>query len=112
MIEVLLLDYLKGQMDCDVGLSLDDVSKDKYIVLEKASDYPEEGLNHATFNIFIHDQTLFKTAVLSEILKEALISSQDEVDDISECDINYIRNYTDEVKKEPRYLCNVDFVFY
>lgn len=110
MIELIVLNYLKSN-GINAYMEHNEIQGNEFVVIEKNSDYTTNGLSYARISIDIYAETLYKTSLLAEEIKE-LMMSINELDSISRVDLETIRNDTDTIMKKYRYYAEFDLVYY
>ena len=112
MIEKIILDYLTGlgvkaYMEIPEGVTVP-----PYCVIERTGGGGDEpGLNKALIVIKSYGVSLFKAAVLNELVK-SYMEDIAALPEIASCDLNSDYNFTDTAKKQYRYQAVYDLVYY
>ncbi len=110
MIEKIVLDYLKSK-GFKAYMEENPDLKSEYVLIEKTGGSEENHIKRATLAIQSFSNSLYKTAVLNEKLKEAMKQIIG-LDSISKCTLNADYNFTDTTSKRYRYQAVFDVVYY
>lgn len=111
MIEKIILDYLRNELEIPSFMEEQPETEGKYILIEKTAGSKTNFIKKATVAIQSYADTLYEAAVLNEDVKAAM----DEVvrlNEISKCSLNSDYNYTDTTRKKYRYQAVFDIVHY
>lgn len=106
MIEQIVLDYLKNELDVPVHME-EQEHLNEYVVIEKTSGGEEDYIESATIAIKSYGLTLYKAAKLNEQVK-AKMKRIAEIDSIGSARLNTDYNFTDITKKRYRYQAVYD----
>lgn len=110
MIEVIILDYLKENMDVPIFLETPKVEPNKYILFEKTSSSNSDKINSATFAFQSYAMSMYEAARLNESLKWCMLGMI-ELDEIGKIKLNTDYNFTDTTTKKYRYQAVFDIVY-
>ena len=111
MIEVIVLNYLMGNLDVPVFAEEQTDNYDSYVVVEKTGGTIENFISSATLVIQSYANTLYEAALLNEEVKKAMLNIVS-LDSISKSKLNSDYNFTDTTKKKYRYQAVFDLVFF
>lgn len=115
MIELILLNYLKSELDYPIYLeepTRDDNGNPKNcIVFEKTGSVEKNKLKSATFAFKSYGESMYKAAMLNEELKSVLEDGI-KLDDIAKIKLNSDYNFTDTETKRYRYQAVFDIKYY
>lgn len=104
MIEKIILDYIKNNIDIHVPVYME--VPEKYtlpmVVIEKTGSDLIDHVHEATIAVQCYADSLFNAASLNEQLKEIMLNLI-ELDKISRCSLNSDYNYPDVERKLHRY---------
>lgn len=110
MIEEIVLDYLKDNLEVLVVLEKPDKEPEEYVLIEKTGSSYENFINTATIVLQSYSTSLHKAAQLNEKVKAAM-NKIIELNDISKSQLNSDYNYTDTTKKKYRYQAVYDLFY-
>lgn len=110
MIEKIVLDYLSGKLSVPVLMEIPSNPTKEYVVVQKTGSGRENHINRATIAIRSYSVSLFKTAELNEMVKDAMFDITELVD-VSKCELNSDYNATDTTNKKYRYQAVFDLVY-
>ena len=111
MIEIIVLNYLKGVLNVPVYTENQSEMPSKYVFFEKTDGSQENYISTATIAIQSYGSTLYEAALLNEEVKRVM-SDIITLDSISKSKLNGESNNTDTAKKQYRYQAVYDLVFY
>lgn len=117
MIELVVFDYLKDKIDVPVYMEIPSNPPAEFVVVEKTSSAQLDFINNATFAIQSYSTKLYKTALLNEVVKNAMLGDGTnsygiiELNDVSKCSLNSDYNYPDTQNKKYRYQAVFDLVY-
>jgi hypothetical protein len=111
MIEIIILDYLKGVLDVPVYTEKQNEMPSKYVFFEKTNGTQENFISFATIAIQSYAPSLYEAALLNEEVKRVM-NDIITLDSISKSKLNSDYSYTDTAKKQYRYQAVYDLVFY
>lgn len=110
MIEQTVLDYLKSK-GINAFMERNNEIKGDFILIEKVGGGEENHIQNSTLAIQSFSNTLYKTAILNEKVKE-IMQQIVELDEVSRCSLNSDYNYTIPNTKEYRYQAVFDLTHY
>ena len=110
MIEKILLDYLSENMEEPVSFEINEKEK-TFVTIEKTGTSSRNYIYSATFAIKSHAPSLYEAAVLNEKVKEVMAGIE-ELDVISQCELDTDYNFTDTTTKSYRYQAVYNIVHY
>lgn len=111
MIEIIVKDYLKSQLDVPVFLEDPGPSVKSFVLIEKIGGGEQDYINLATLAIQSYADSLANAALLNEIVKGKMRDII-ELNDISSCKLDTDYNWTDTDTKRYRYQAVYNFVYY
>ena len=111
MVEKIIYDYLSMALDVPVYVMQPDDAPEKYVLLEKTGGGVDNKVSTATVAIQSYAGSLYEAAVLNENVKAAmdLIVA---LPKIGRCHLDTDYNFTDTVRKRPRYQAVYDIRYY
>lgn len=110
MIELVVLDYLKKNLDVPVRMERPEEEPEEYVLVEKTSSAEEDYIYSATIVLQSYAGSLLKAAELNEEVK-AVMRNIIALKEISSSRLNSDYNYTDQTKKKYRYQAIFDLYF-
>lgn len=111
MIELILLEYLKGCLSVPVYTEEGGKMPDEYILIDKTGGGGSAWLKEATVAIQSYAGSLYEASTLNERVKEKM-QAIIQLDDISKCSLNSDYEYTDITRKKYRYQAVFDLVYF
>lgn len=111
MIETVILEYLKQNLDVPVYMERPEKDIGEFVVLEKLGAGRTDHINKATFALQSFGNTLFRAAEINEDVKAAM-DDLILLTEISRSQLNSDYNYTDTEKKRYRYQAVYDVTHY
>lgn len=114
LIEEIVKNYLKDEMDISVTLEFPDMKNQKisnFLVLEKIGSNDTQHLKGALIAIQSYADSLYQASVLNEVVKQKM-KSIIELNEISKCTCNSDYNFTDTVSKRYRYQAIFDISYF
>ena len=111
MIELIVLDHLKDNLDVPVSLEKPSKETGSYVVFEKISSEKSNHLPDATIAFQSYAKTLYEAVMLNEEVKE-VVENLIYLDKIRGLDLNSDYNFTDTSTKEYRYQAVFDIRYY
>lgn len=111
MIETVILNYLKENMDVPVYMEIPKNPETRFITLEKTGGGIVNHIGKATFAIQSHAESLFEAAFLNVRMINVMLDSII-LDEITHCSLNSDYNYTDGNTKDYRYQAVFDLTHY
>lgn len=111
MIEKIVYDYLKATLGVDVFMEIPENEPSEFVVIEKTGSSRANLMDKATLAIQSYSDSLYKTAVLNELVKSKMLDSVS-VDQITSCKLNSDYNSTDTQFKRYRYQAVFDISYY
>jgi hypothetical protein len=111
MIEKIVQDYLTEKLSVQVLTEEPDKPPKSYVLIEKTGSGRKNFIENATLAIKSYDTSMYKTAVLNEMVKKAM-EDIIEIDAVSRCELNTDYNYTDTETKRYRYQAVFDIVYH
>lgn len=111
MIEPTIIAYLAERLDVPVFGSIPADPPAVMVTVEKTGSRRSNRLDAATLAVQSWAGSIEQAAQLNDRVKAAMDASV-ELDAISSCDLNADYNYTDNVRKRPRYQAVFDVVYY
>lgn len=111
MIEKIIYDYLKNELNVPVYMEYPNKPEKTMVLVEKTGSGMNDGhVFSAMIAVQSYAPTLFKTAELNEIVKEKMLNSID-IDKICRCEINSDYNYPDVERNLYRYQSVFDVTY-
>ena len=110
MIEVIVLEYLREQLDVPVYMENPIAAPEKYVLLEKTGSTSENLIESATIAIQSYAGSLFDAISLNEEVKEAMKKIV-MLDEVMGAELNSDYNFTDTTKKKYRYQAVFELIF-
>lgn len=111
MIELVIKNYLDGQLSVPFFLERPEKPPKKYVLFEKTSSGKSNYLPSATFAFQSYAPSMYEAAVLNEEVKEA-VEGMITLDEVSKVSLNSDYNFTDITTKEYRYQAVFDINYY
>lgn len=112
MIEIILKEFLKKQLNLPVRFENSEPIGSDYIVIDKTGSDYESSLYSATVAIQSYSDSLYKSAELNEKVKKAMLHELIKLDEINAVELNSDYNYTDTTVKQYRYQAVFDIFYY
>lgn len=106
MIEKIVFDYLKSELDVPVYTEFPKEPPLSYVLIEKTGGGLDDHVHLATIAVQSYSKSLFNTAELNEKVKNTMLNIID-IDKICTCELNADYNYPDT----KRNLCRYQAVF-
>lgn len=110
MIETIIYNWLKQQLDVPVYMEEPSEKPDTFVLIEKTGSSRENWINHATFAIQSYALSMYEAARLNESVKKAMDNIV-KSDEIGASALNSDYNFTDETTKRYRYQCIYDLTY-
>lgn len=111
MIELIIMNHLKGRLDVPVRLEHPSPATGTYVLIEKVGSGRTNQLENSTIAFQSYADSLYEAASLNQRLKIAVFSLL-ECDEISRIDLNSDYNFTDTETKRYRYQAVFDIYHY
>lgn len=111
MIELTILNYLKGKLDCPVTMEREDGMVGEYCFIEKTSSGRGNYIDNASIAVQSYGSSLYNAAELNERVKKTMFDAI-ELDNIVSISLNSDYNFTDTQRKEHRYQAVFNIVYY
>ena len=113
MIEKIVYDYLKANIDADIYTELPPTLEfyPSCVVLEKTSERRENHIRTATIAIQSYGYSLFEAATMNELVIEQMLNIIT-LNSIASCKLNSDYNFTDTTTKRYRYQAVFDITYY
>lgn len=111
MIELVILNHLKGGLDVPVFMEKPTNAPSEYVLFEKTGGGRNETMPSATFAFQSYSTSLFKAAVLNEAVKNE-VDHLVLLDEIRGVTLNTDYNFTDTTTKQYRYQAVYDIKHY
>lgn len=111
MIEKILLDYLTENLSVPVYLEVPINPPKTFVIFEKVGSSEENHLKKSMLAIQSYAETLYKSVVLNENVKEVM-KEFIELDSIAKSKLNGDYNFTDTETKQYRYQCLYEVTHY
>ena len=111
MIEIIILNHLKGKLSVPVHLEKPEPTPSEYILFEKTSSGRTNMLSSSTFAFQSYSESMYGASALNEEVKKA-VDSLIELDDIASVKLNTDYNFTDTTTKKYRYQAVYDIKHY
>ncbi len=109
MIEIIVINHLKKELNISVGTDLKEVKEQ--VVITKTSSSTSNLITSAMIAIKSYSDTRYKASLLNEKVKEAM-SKLIENENVSSCKLNTDYDFTDTTTKQFRYQAVFDICFY
>lgn len=110
MIEDTILDYLNSKLKVKCYLEVPGQMPKQFVIVEKLGGSESDCVKYASFAIQSYAETIYKAAVLNEVVKEAM-DNLIELDDITSSELDSDYNYTDTNIKRNRYQAVYDIYY-
>lgn len=110
MIETIIYNWLKQQLDVPVYMEEPSEKPDTFVLIEKTGSSRDNWINNATFAVQSYAMSMYKAAKLNESVKKAL----DDIvqsDEVGASTLNSDYNFTDTATKRYRYQCVYDLTY-
>lgn len=112
MIELTIKQYLEDKLKIPVVFEIaSDFTKKKFVLIEKLGSNNQDKLYRSSYAFKVYDESLYKTMVLSNIVKSK-IEEMIELADFAKIKIDTDYNFTDTETKKYRYQIVVDIWHY
>lgn len=111
LIESTIIEYLSGKLSVPVYGGMPSYPPASFVTVEKTGSRRVNRLDAATLVVESWAASIEQAAQLNKQVKAAMFDSV-ELDSISSCDLDTDYNYTDSVRKRPRYQAVFDLVYY
>ena len=111
MIEKVILNYLKEQLNVPVYMERPEKDTGEYVVIEKTGSGRMNHIDRATFALQSFGNSLARTAEINEDVKAAM-DDLITLPEVSRSQLNSDYNYTDTQKKRYRYQAVYDITHY
>lgn len=111
MIETVIFDYLKENMDVPVYMEIPPNPEQRFITVERTGGGITNHIGRATFAIQSHAESLYEAAFLNVRMVNIMLNCIT-LDEISHCSLNSDYNYTDGNTKDYRYQAVFDLTHY
>lgn len=111
MIETVIMDHLNSKLDVPVLMEKPEPLVPEYVLFEKIGSGRASKLGSATFAFQSYSNSLYKSALLNEKVKE-VVDSLIERNEVSGVRLNSDYNFTDTSTKEYRYQAVYDINHY
>lgn len=111
MIELIIKEFLDGQLDVPSFFEHQTELPDRYVLIEKVGGNAHNRLKSATVALQSYAPSLYEAATLNEQVK-AVLSEFDTVDAVSGVHLNSDYNFTDTDTKSYRYQAVFDINYY
>lgn len=111
MIEPTIIAYLSEQLDVPVFGMVPPDPPATMVTVEKTGGSRANLIDTATIAVQSWATSIEEAAQLNDQVK-AVMAASVELDTISSCDLEADYNYTDNVRKRPRYQALFDIVYY
>lgn len=119
MIEKIVFDFLKTNMDIPVFMEIPSEPPSSFVLIEKVGGGMVNHIFNATIAIQSYSDSLYNTAQLNEEVKKTMLGAGYSYDDgiastmhVVRCDLNSDYNATDTTNKRYRYQAVFDLVHY
>ena len=110
MIEKIILDYLKAEMDVPVFAD-QYATETPRIVIEKTGSSRTNQLDAATFAVQSYADSLYGAAMLNEEVKQVMTDAVN-LDAVASVNLNSDYNFTDTTAKSYRYQAVFEITYY
>ena len=104
MIETIIYNWLKQQLDVPVYMEEPSENPETFVLIEKTGSSRDNWINHATIAVQSYATSMYKAAKLNESVKSALDRIV-QLDEVGASTLNSDYNFTDETTKRYRYQC-------
>lgn len=111
MIELIIKEFLDGQLDVPSFFEHQTELPDRYVLIEKVGGGQKNQLKSATVAVQSYGSSLYEAAKLNEQVKEAMLELVT-VDAVSGISLNSDYNFTDTETKSYRYQAVFDINHY
>lgn len=111
MIELIIKEFLDGQLDVPSFFEHQTELPDRYVLIEKVGGGQKNQLKSATVAVQSYGPSLYEAAKLNERVKEAMLNLV-AVDAVSGVSLNSDYNFTDTETKSYRYQAVFDINHY
>ena len=110
MVELVILEYLKGHLGVPVFLEELGVRNGEFVLFERTSSSKINQINSATFAFQSYADSMYGAAMLNEKVKKT-VESMIELDFFASIKLNSDYNFTDTESKRYRYQAVYDVTF-
>lgn len=111
MIEKIIKDYLKEQVQLPCFLEYPEKPADRFVLIEKTGGSYENCIKTAMIAVQSYAESMYEAARLNEDVKTAMLSMA-ALNDICKVNLNSDYNYTDTEQKKYRYQAIFDVTYY
>lgn len=111
MIELVLKTFLEEHLSVLVGFTYPKHPPDRFVLIEKLGSSKVNHLSDATFAFQSYGQTMYETAELNQLVKQA-VERAVVLPQVSRVRLNSDYNFTDEEMKAYRYQAVYDIYYY
>ena len=111
MIEIIIKQYLDSHLSVPASLEKPETPPLRFVVFEKTGSGKKNHLPSSTFAFQSYAESMYKSALLNEEVKE-VIESMIELDEIRSIKLNSDYPFTDKTTKEYRYQAVFDIKYY
>ena len=111
MIERLIKDYLKEQVQLPCFLEYPERPEQRFMLIEKTGSSYENYIKTAMIAVQSYAESMYEAARLNEEVKTAMLNMAD-LNDICKVSLNSDYNYTDTEQKKYRYQAVFDIIYY
>lgn len=111
MIEIIVLEFLKKELNENVYLEKPKVSEGSYVLFEKTSSGKENHMPTATIAFQSYGKSMYEAAELNDRVKKS-VERMIELDEIRGLTLNGDYNFTNTTTKEYRYQAVYDIRYY
>lgn len=110
MIEEIVLNYLKENLEIPAYMEEPEKPPKEYVLVEKIGSSESDMVCTATMVVQSYSDSLYHTAMLNDKIKE-IMKNITSLYDVSHCTCNSDYNYTDTTTKRYRYQAVFDIVY-
>nr|DAN04152.1 MAG TPA: tail completion protein [Caudoviricetes sp.] len=110
MIELIIYNFLKGNMSVPVYLEHQKNEPEKFVIFEKTSSSNQNQTNSATFAFQSYANSMYEAAKLNDELKKE-VKKMVELNEIAFVKLNSDYNFTDTTTKKYRYQAIFDIKY-
>ena len=111
MIEITIKNHLDSALTASVYMEKPETAPSEYVLLEKTGSDKNNRLNSSTFAFQSYSTSMYKAALLNELVKSA-VESLIALNEIASVKLNSDYNYTDTTTKQYRYQAVYDIKHY
>ena len=111
MLERMILQYLKNDLEIPVFMEEQKEKHKRYVLLEKTGSSLEDHICSATIVIQSYAESMYEAAALNEEVKRRMLYGFIMIPEVSKVKLNTDYNFTDTTRKQYRYQAVYDITY-